>query len=144
MPKAAQVVTTNFKNLRNIDPKCKLSYINHFKGIFDSRANVIGMIAVSGDKVLGCDIFATNELFKSKFQSLCTLIPPMRFLLETLHSELPQIPTPAIFSEIILTEYQAQLLRERNEDNRKLAYKGVVVHYTNLQVQSDGKGADVS
>lgn len=45
-------------------------YVDHFKGLLVQEQNVIGMVAVSGDKVLGCDLFATHDLFKSHYLNL--------------------------------------------------------------------------
>lgn len=45
-------------------------YLEFFKTKFANEQNVIGVVVVSGNKVLGCDMFATSELFKSQFESL--------------------------------------------------------------------------
>jgi hypothetical protein len=45
-------------------------YIQFFKNKFVADTNVIGVVIVTGNKVLGCDMFATPALFSSQFQSL--------------------------------------------------------------------------
>jgi ARG and Rhodanese-Phosphatase-superfamily-associated Protein domain len=45
-------------------------YVDFFRAKFDSDSNIIGVVVVSGDKVLGCDMFATPAIFKSQFVSL--------------------------------------------------------------------------
>jgi hypothetical protein len=45
-------------------------YINFFKNKFAADSNIIGVIVVTGNRVLGCDMFATPALFKSQYQSL--------------------------------------------------------------------------
>ncbi|MEP6583375.1 MAG: DUF6569 family protein [Ginsengibacter sp.] len=49
----------------------KLSdYLLFFKNKFANEQNVIGVVIVSGNKVLGCDMFATHDLFSKQFESL--------------------------------------------------------------------------
>jgi hypothetical protein len=44
-------------------------YLKFFSSKF-KQPEVIGVIIVSGDKVLGCDLFATHDLFALQFESL--------------------------------------------------------------------------
>jgi hypothetical protein len=46
------------------------AYTQFFSNKFKSEQNVIGVIVVTGNKVLGCDLFATPALFSSQFNSL--------------------------------------------------------------------------
>jgi len=46
------------------------SYTDFFKDKFAAEQNVIGVIIVSGNKVIGCDMFATHDLFKKNFENL--------------------------------------------------------------------------
>jgi hypothetical protein len=45
-------------------------YTKHFNKIFASQADVIGVIVVAGDKILGCDMFATHEIFENHYPNL--------------------------------------------------------------------------
>ena len=45
-------------------------YINHFLSLLTEDDKMIGVVVVTGDRVLGCDMFATNELFKDRIESL--------------------------------------------------------------------------
>jgi len=45
-------------------------YIQFFKNKFIADSSIIGVIVVSSDKVLGCDMFATHQLFSMQFESL--------------------------------------------------------------------------
>ncbi len=45
-------------------------YTDHFQTILLKKADVIGVVAVSGDRILGCDMFATNDLFKKHYGNL--------------------------------------------------------------------------
>ena len=45
-------------------------YISFFKNKFDKDSSVVGVIVVTGDKVIGCDMFATHNLFLKQYESL--------------------------------------------------------------------------
>lgn len=46
------------------------AYVSNLKDVFDGRENVVGVIAVVGDKIIGCDIFATHELLDTYFPNM--------------------------------------------------------------------------
>lgn len=46
------------------------AYKAYFNIILKNKNNVIGFVAASGDKVLGCDLFATNDLFRNQLDNL--------------------------------------------------------------------------
>jgi hypothetical protein len=46
------------------------SYQNWFKDKFKNSKDVIGVIAVSGKTVIGCDMFATHDIFSNYYTSL--------------------------------------------------------------------------
>jgi hypothetical protein len=45
-------------------------YLQFFKNKFTPEQNIIGVVVITGNKVLGCDMFATPELFSKQFESL--------------------------------------------------------------------------
>lgn len=45
-------------------------YRERLLGLASSTPGIVGVIAVSGDKVVGCDVFATEELFAQAFPQL--------------------------------------------------------------------------
>jgi hypothetical protein len=45
-------------------------YTTHFKNVFASQPDVIGVVVVTGDKILGCDMFATHDLFMKQYPNL--------------------------------------------------------------------------
>lgn len=47
-----------------------MNYFNYFKGIFAEKKAVIGLVVVSGNEILGCDLFATPHLFEQQYNSL--------------------------------------------------------------------------
>jgi hypothetical protein len=46
------------------------AYTNFFKDKILQEKGVIGVVVVSGNRVLGCDMFATETLFKNNFENL--------------------------------------------------------------------------
>ena len=46
------------------------AYMSKFKGAFDQSEDVIGFIAVTDDRVIGCDLFATHDLFVDAYDNL--------------------------------------------------------------------------
>jgi hypothetical protein len=46
------------------------AYIDHFKTAFDADTTVVGFVAVTGDSILGCDLFATNTLFRNAYEKI--------------------------------------------------------------------------
>ena len=45
-------------------------YLSHFKAFPNDKDNIIGMVGVTGNRVIGCDMFATPDLFRNQFQGL--------------------------------------------------------------------------
>lgn len=46
------------------------AYLDFFNSKIKSEGNVIGMVACTGNKVIGCDMFATPDMFKQYFDNL--------------------------------------------------------------------------
>ena len=59
---------TELKNNKEFNTS-KLKYLNHFKDVWENDGDVIGVVAVSGDKIVGCDIFATHQLFNNAYNN---------------------------------------------------------------------------
>ncbi len=64
--------TSTYGDLANSKSYKKRSqaYLNELEGAFENSENVVGCLVVSGDKVLGCDIFGTPNLFKKQYKAL--------------------------------------------------------------------------
>jgi len=45
-------------------------YSDYFKAMMKTQGNVIGVVACTGDKVIGCDMFATTDMFNLYFENL--------------------------------------------------------------------------
>lgn len=47
-------------------------YVDYFKNILPKDKKIIGVVVVTGNQVVGCDMFASPQLFQSQFESLLT------------------------------------------------------------------------
>ena len=90
------------------------AYTDYFKEKFIAEKNVIGVVVVSGNKVLGCDMFATADLFKKNLENL-----------------LASYATEAIISGSTVTvnaetvkKYMDKLLKSETEQAATLKEKG--------------------
>lgn len=45
-------------------------YIAYFKNSLNDQPNIIGMVACSGDSIIGCDLFATPDMFREQMDNL--------------------------------------------------------------------------
>jgi hypothetical protein len=45
-------------------------YTAHFKNVFTHQPDVIGVVVVAGDKILGCDMFANHDIFMKQYPNL--------------------------------------------------------------------------
>lgn len=92
------------------------AYTTYFKDKFSAEQNIIGVVVVSGDKVIGCDMFATTTLFKNNFENL-----------------LASYATDAIINGSIVSidaqkvkQYMDKLLTSEEEQTNTLREKGKV------------------
>ncbi len=104
-------------------------YLAFFEDKMEDIDNVIGMVVVSGDKVLGTDIFNHPKLFKKQYKVL-------------LHSYVTDAVTNgekvkindrvmASKASTILRNYDRRLPGEK-ESNTKFRYDGKVIHFSDL------------
>lgn len=104
-------------------------YLNFFTNAFAHSTEIVGVIAVSGNKVLGCDIFATPALFRKQYVALINayVTDVVSFGTETKASD----EAAKTFFKTCLEEVDAPV-RNRNDKNRKFTFKGRLMHYTAL------------
>lgn len=60
---------TNLANSAEYQAQVK-AYMEKFEHSFQNDPNVIGVIAVTGNQVIGCDLFATHQLFIDSYSNL--------------------------------------------------------------------------
>lgn len=60
---------TNLENSPEYQAQLK-AYLDKFLKAFQGDTTVVGVIAVTGDKIIGCDLFATHQLFIDSYNNL--------------------------------------------------------------------------
>jgi len=60
---------TNLANSEEYQNTVK-AYLNTFEDAFKDNSRVIGVIAVTGNEIMGCDLFATHDLFIDSYVGL--------------------------------------------------------------------------
>ncbi|MBN4061952.1 MAG: hypothetical protein COA57_12340 [Flavobacteriales bacterium] len=72
MENGASTATGTYAALENskeyIEQRDK--YFEKFKSAWDGDPKVVGVVAVTGDKIISCDIFATHDLFANAYNNL--------------------------------------------------------------------------
>jgi hypothetical protein len=89
------------------------AYVRFFSNKFADQ-NIIGVIVVTGNKVLGCDMFATNAIFKGQIQSL----------LHSYATEAILNGSPVTISTQTVRNYMDKLLKDEPTQKETLKQKG--------------------
>lgn len=89
------------------------AYVRFFNNKFADQ-NIIGVIVVTGNKVLGCDLFATNAIFKGQIQSL----------LHSYATEAILNGSPVTISTQTVRNYMDKLLKDEPTQKETLKQKG--------------------
>ena len=107
----------DYTHLRN-------QYLRFFENKFDTNSNIVGVVAVTGNEVLGADVFANPELFTKQYKAL-------------IHGYITDAITTG--AEVTASEERIEYFaKELEKDytnapaNAKYKYKGAMVHYTKL------------
>jgi predicted MPP superfamily phosphohydrolase len=93
------------------------SQLNHYLKFYADKLtnpNIIGVIIVTGNKVLGCDLFATNAIFKGQYQSL----------LHSYATEAILDGAPVTISDKAVKAYADNLFKDENTQQKTLKEKG--------------------
>lgn len=114
---------TNLENSAEYQKKLK-RYMDVFQASFKEDKNVIGVIAVTGDKVMGCDMFATHDLFIKSYEGL-------------IHSYVGEAITngkPVTISNDEVFTYLDKILIEEAKQNETIKQNGDVYEWNNKKV----------
>ena len=99
-------------------------YVNHFTKTFENEPNIIGVVVVTGDKVLGCDMFATPALFRNHFSNL-------------LHSYITEAIThgaPVTIKTDIVSAYLDKILLDENKQEENVKKNGTYLKNKNAKI----------
>ncbi len=127
----AESTTGAYANLENskLFTDERNDYVHFFTGKFDHRNDIIGMLAVSGTKILGTDIFNHPSLFKKQYEVLMH-----SYITEAISSGDKVIMSEASIkrqSKALLKKFDAATQSNHN-DQSTYSYKGRLIHFTDL------------
>jgi len=91
--------------------------LNGYLKFFEKKLtnlNIIGVIAVTGNKVIGCDLFATNAIFRGQYPSL----------LHSYATEAILNGAPVNISTAAVKRYSDQLFKNETTQKQMLKQKG--------------------
>lgn len=100
------------------------AYLNYFSQKFENTEQVVGLIAISGNQILGTDIFAHPNLFKRQYESLLH-----SYITDALTAEATgkmSAPDIADYAQKVLTRF------EKEKSTPALQYKGLTIHFSDL------------
>lgn len=101
------------------------AYLAHYRKAFPAHSDVVGFVAVSGDKVLGCDLFATNDLFRKSFENL----------LYAYATEAITNGSKVTISDEAVARYMAALLDDEEKQADDLKDNGSVMEHRGKKLQ---------
>ncbi len=91
-------------------------YVAFFKNKFKGKNDVIGVIVASGNKVVGCDMFASPQLFQTQYQNL----------LGSYINEAITDGAPVNVQETQVERFMAELLDKELKNEKALKKRGKV------------------
>lgn len=98
-------------------------YLEHFQSAFDSDSRVIGVVVASGDKIVGCDLFANHDLFKNAYNNL-------------LHSYITEAITSGddvSVKDDDIEDYLNEILADESNQDKVIQEKGALFKYNNIK-----------
>lgn len=114
---------TELANSKDYQKELK-EYLGKFEKAFENETNVIGVVAVTGDKVMGCDLFATNALFSDSYENL-------------IHSYVTEAITngkEVSISNKEVGEYLDKLLADESKQSEEIEKNGSIYNYNDKKL----------
>ena len=100
------------------------AYLSHLVGKFIERPEVVGVVAVCGDKVLSIDIFGSSDLFQREYSALLH-----GYIAEAAASAtIAPISGPAVQATFEKVSRMAMTHAQTNQEAGKFAWNGSWVH----------------
>lgn len=89
-------------------------YLAEFKKNLEHTPDVVGLLAVTGDRIIGCDIYATTDLFKNNMSNI----------LNSYVSEAVYNGKPVTISDATVSKYLNNLLSDEKKQDKLLENSG--------------------
>lgn len=103
------------------------SYVDFYLAEFKGSKDIVGLLAVSGDQVIGCDIFGTPKLFQANVQQM----------LNSYATEAVLNGSAVTISDAVVNQYLNELLENEEKQAEILKRKGA-------NLKSNGKNLKIS
>jgi hypothetical protein len=103
--------------------KTTKKYQDHFKNSFKGQKEVIGVVAVTGKRVIGADMFASHELFTQQFPQL----------LSAYITDAMTYGNTVKISDVEVEKYLHKFLSDEGKQNNKME-KGKVFEYKDRKI----------
>lgn len=113
---------------KNEDTKKQIQrYVDFYTRQYSSDKDIVGLLAVSGDQVIGCDIFGTPKLFRSNLNQV----------LNSYATEAVLNGSAVTLSDAAVNRYLQDLLENEEKQAEILKHKG-------SNIKSNGKNLKIS
>ncbi|MEO1051174.1 MAG: DUF6569 family protein [Bacteroidota bacterium] len=99
-------------------------YFDVFQGAWSENEQVVGIVAVTGDRVIGCDIFANHQLFEKSYEKL-------------LHAYVTDAITSGgkiVITFPLVNKYLNDFLAEEKKLEKRLKHDGKVFKHNGMKV----------
>ena len=106
-------------------------YLTFFDGKFKDAENIVGMMVLNGDELLGTDVFGHSELFKKQFEALLHAYVTDAIQKENLNRIEPL--KLKRLADRINKDFARQNIRLKSSE-ALYSFDGNMVHYTNLAI----------
>ena len=90
------------------------TYLNNLLSSLTSDSTIVGILAVTGDRIIGCEIFSTPQLFKTNAKNI----------LNSYISEVVLEGKPITITDAAVNAYLQNLLSSEEQQNRVLQKNG--------------------
>ncbi len=105
------------------------AYLDFFLPKFDQSKNVVGCIAINGNKIIGTDIFGQPDLFRKQYKSLI-----YSYITDAISQPTESSPSPQMLQRYLKrmkNDYFNQLSKQR-EKEMKFYIGDQLVHFTHF------------
>jgi len=114
--KSSSGTLTELRNSSSYSDELK-KYLAHYSSLLAPEPDVIGVIAVTGDVILGCDMFATHDIFKKHYPNL----------LNSYASEAITSGKPATVPFDKVESYLDAIIKDESRQEEEVEKKGTIL-----------------
>lgn len=124
----AEASTGTYAALENSDQftETRTSYLRFFSDKFEEQKKAIGMVAVSGNRVIGTDVFGHPNLFQRQYEALLH-----SYITEAISSgAVPEMSEQK--AQAYANSLQRTFKKQKDNPSYRFDYNGQMIHFTDL------------